>query len=154
MQNLYAKSTGRTGRILQYLQRFQTLNVGDSLEVDFEMHQPIDDNSTLDVLEAVASARSARLGVAQRDRTPVHHYYLQVSRECESGLHRKHLRHKPLRTRPTPKGTNTGRPACVCAAEHARHAPCLGPACIFCDYPQFGEIPDIHHRTKAEVAAF
>ncbi|GBP79142.1 hypothetical protein EVAR_100104_1 [Eumeta japonica] len=65
----------------------------------------------------------------------------KIAPECESGLHRKHLRHKPLRTRPTPKGTNAGRPACVCAAEHARHAPRyaprLGPACIFCDYPQF-----------------
>ncbi|GBO99409.1 hypothetical protein EVAR_619_1 [Eumeta japonica] len=39
------------------------------------------------------------------------------------------------RSRPTPTGTNTGRPACVCAAEHARrvprYAPRPGPACYF-----------------------
>ncbi|GBP56397.1 hypothetical protein EVAR_32267_1 [Eumeta japonica] len=69
-----------------------------------------------------AVARGARLGVAQRDRTPAHHYH-QVSRECEFEYHRKHLRHKSLRSRPTPTGANAGRPACLCAAEHARRAP-------------------------------
>ncbi|GBP37701.1 hypothetical protein EVAR_23750_1 [Eumeta japonica] len=42
-------------------------------------------------------------------------------RECEYN-HRIHLRHKPSRTRPTPTGANAGRPARVCAAEHARRA--------------------------------
>ncbi|GBP83209.1 hypothetical protein EVAR_66760_1 [Eumeta japonica] len=77
-----------------------------------------------------AAARGARLGVAQRDRTPAHQDR-HVSRECEYN-HRIHLRHKPLRTRPTPTN-NAGRPARVCAAEHARRAPRFaprpGPAC-------------------------
>ncbi|GBP82087.1 hypothetical protein EVAR_89426_1 [Eumeta japonica] len=29
----------------------------------------------------------------------------------------------PSRSRPIPPGANAGRPACVCAAEHARRAP-------------------------------
>ncbi|GBP27244.1 hypothetical protein EVAR_77258_1 [Eumeta japonica] len=74
-------------------------------------------------------ARCARLGVAQRDRTPAHQDR-HVSRECEYN-HRIHLRHKPLRTRPTPTGANAGRPARVCAAEHARTG-----LRIICDYPQ------------------
>ncbi|GBP32531.1 hypothetical protein EVAR_23942_1 [Eumeta japonica] len=64
----------------------------------------------------------ARLGVAQRDRTPTHLDY-HVSRECEYKPHRQHLRRKPSRSRPTPMGANAGRPACVCAAEQARRAP-------------------------------
>ncbi|GBP88714.1 hypothetical protein EVAR_60650_1 [Eumeta japonica] len=106
------------------------------------------------------AARSARLGVAQRDRTPAHQYH-QVSRECEFEYHRKHLRHKPSRSPPTPSGANAGRPVCVCAAEHARRAlhrasraaPRTGLRNI-CDYPQFIETPDIHHRIKADVATF
>ncbi|GBP56010.1 hypothetical protein EVAR_97431_1 [Eumeta japonica] len=103
-----------------------------------------------------SSGRGARLGVAQQDRMPAHQDR-HVSRECEYN-HRIHLRHKPLRTRPTPTGANAGRPARVCAAEHARRAPRFaprpGPTCILCDYPQFIEFPDNHHRTKADVAAF
>ncbi|GBP22186.1 hypothetical protein EVAR_10696_1 [Eumeta japonica] len=55
-----------------------------------------------------------------------------------------------------PRGTNAGRPARVCCRTRAvrRASPRPGPACIFCDYPQFIEIPDKHHRTKADVAAF
>ncbi|GBP52555.1 hypothetical protein EVAR_39078_1 [Eumeta japonica] len=90
---------------------------------------------------------SVRLGVEQRDWTPAHQDH-HVSRECEYKHHRKHLRHKPSRSRPTLTGANAGRPACVCAAEYARRAPHYAPrpgsACIFCDYPQFIEIPDIH----------
>ncbi|GBP61078.1 hypothetical protein EVAR_48577_1 [Eumeta japonica] len=41
----------------------------------------------------------------------------------------------PLRSRPTPTGTNAGCPVRVCAAEHARraprYAPFPGPACYF-----------------------
>ncbi|GBP33754.1 hypothetical protein EVAR_17082_1 [Eumeta japonica] len=37
-----------------------------------------------------------------------------------------------------------------CAA--LRAAPRTG--LLFCDYPQFIEIPDLHHCTKADVAAF
>ncbi|GBP23875.1 RNA polymerase II-associated protein 1 [Eumeta japonica] len=74
----------------------------------------------------------ARLGVAQRDRTPTHHDY-HISRECD-----KPPATMPSRSRPTPTGTNAGRPACVCAAEHARRAPRYAPrtGLLFCDYPQ------------------
>ncbi|GBP58800.1 hypothetical protein EVAR_25873_1 [Eumeta japonica] len=65
----------------------------------------------------------------QRDRTPTHHDY-HISRECD-----KPPATMPSRSRPTPTGTNAGRPACVCAAEHARRAPRYaprpGPACYF-----------------------
>ncbi|GBP54447.1 hypothetical protein EVAR_36004_1 [Eumeta japonica] len=51
------------------------------------------------------------------------------------------------------------RPSCVrvccrtCAPCVAlRAAPRTG--LLFCDYPQFIEIPDLHHCTKADVAAF
>ncbi|GBP33734.1 hypothetical protein EVAR_17061_1 [Eumeta japonica] len=75
------------------------------------------------------AARSARLGVEQRDRTPTHHDY-HISRECD-----KLPATMPSRSRPTPTGTNAGRPACVCAAEHARRAPRYAPrprpACYF-----------------------
>ncbi|GBP71689.1 Trifunctional purine biosynthetic protein adenosine-3 [Eumeta japonica] len=71
----------------------------------------------------ISAARGARLGVAQRDRTPTHQDY-HISRECE-----KPPATMPSRSRPTPTGTNAGRPACVCAAEHAAPAP--GPACYF-----------------------
>ncbi|GBP83611.1 hypothetical protein EVAR_61225_1 [Eumeta japonica] len=75
------------------------------------------------------AARSVRFGVAQRDRTPTHHDY-HISRECD-----KPPATMPSRPRPTPTGTNAGRPACVCAAEHARRAPRYGPrpgpACYF-----------------------
>ncbi|GBP04466.1 UPF0160 protein MYG1, mitochondrial [Eumeta japonica] len=88
------------------------------------------------------SARGTRLGVARRDRTPAHKD-IHVSRECEQPPATM-----PSRSRSMPTGANAGHPACVCAAEHARCAPRYalrpGPACIFCDYPQFIEIPEIH----------
>ncbi|GBP19148.1 hypothetical protein EVAR_83461_1 [Eumeta japonica] len=49
------------------------------------------------------------------------------------------------------------RPSCARVLPNTRavrRASRPGPACIFCDYPQFIEIPDKHHRTKADVAAF
>ncbi|GBP30639.1 Modular serine protease [Eumeta japonica] len=51
------------------------------------------------------------------------------------------------------------RPSCVCVCCRIR-APCAALRAAprtglpFCDYPQFIEIPDLHHCTKADVAAF
>ncbi|GBP02437.1 hypothetical protein EVAR_72201_1 [Eumeta japonica] len=86
------------------------------------------------------AARSTRLGVAQRDRTPAHQDH-HVSRECEFEYHRK-TSGISRRGRADAHGGQR-RPSCVRVCCRTR-APRPGPACIFCDYPQFIEISDIH----------
>ncbi|GBP67379.1 hypothetical protein EVAR_43662_1 [Eumeta japonica] len=66
--------------------------------------------------------RTPRRGAAGSDANSPD---IHVSRECEQPP-----ASMPLRSRPTPTGANAGRPACVCAAEHARRAPrfaCCAP---------------------------
>ncbi|GBP08927.1 hypothetical protein EVAR_78305_1 [Eumeta japonica] len=95
----------------------------------------VSDESFIDQLLAINDdiCRLTHVGLIRQltpgsGRTPAHQDY-HVSCECEYEQHRKHLRHKPSRSRPTPTGANAGRPACVCAAEHARRALRPGPAC-------------------------
>ncbi|GBP83083.1 Retrovirus-related Pol polyprotein from transposon TNT 1-94 [Eumeta japonica] len=97
-----------------------------SLTVVVQEHQVAVSVFTVDSRQRPAAHASAcRSGIGRQLYQDYH-----ISRECE-----KPPATMPSRSRPTPTGTNAGRPACVCAAEHARRAPRFAPrprpACYF-----------------------
>ncbi|GBP93515.1 hypothetical protein EVAR_98267_1 [Eumeta japonica] len=94
-----------------------------------------------------------RLGVAQRADTNspgpsrLPRVRVQITIADTSGASRRGRARRPR-----------GPTQAVLSACVLPNAPCAalraGPTCIFCDHPQFIEIPAQHHRTKADVAAF